>query len=172
MKPCWKTAFGQDRGDKGKAMLSVADFNCPGEKYHAARRRKYRYAMTRTNPKAPLPFKRYLLQGFTMNGILCLENYIYGANDPEIIDSVARLHLASPMKLQKKKRRRWVPSRSTGMVKAVPKNDPSIAAYSAADLVAKEKSRCGRCRLLLQRNRSIHAREKNWLLLFLSPAMV
>ena len=79
--------FGADK----EALLSVADFNCPGEE----RMRLDGESTERDNKnktKGTVALQKVSSSAFPDEWDFVIENYIYGANDPEIIDSIARLH--------------------------------------------------------------------------------
>lgn len=135
----WDEAMLEDRlsgrifGDDGKeALLSVADFNCPGE-------RTMRLDGESTDrddkdkPRGTVALQKIPSSGFHDEWDFVLENYIYGANDPEIIDSIARLH-GVPNEVTEEKETEL----ASTTVKSVPKNDPSIA-VKAPPIVEKKK---------------------------------
>ena len=79
--------FGADK----EALLSVADFNCPGEE----KMRLDGESTERDNKnktKGTVALQKISSSAFPDEWDFVIENYIYGANDPEIIDSIARLH--------------------------------------------------------------------------------
>jgi hypothetical protein len=135
----WDEAMLEDRlsgrifGSDGKeALLSVADFNCPGE-------RTMRLDGESTDrddkdkPRGIVALQKIPSSGFHDEWDFVLENYIYGANDPEIIDSIARLH-GVPNEVTEERETEM----ATTTVKSVPKNDPSIA-VKAPPIVEKKK---------------------------------
>jgi hypothetical protein len=135
----WDEAMLEDRlsgrifGSDGKeALLSVADFNCPGE-------RTMRLDGESTDrddkdkPRGIVALQKIPSSGFHDEWDFVLENYIYGANDPEIIDSIARLH-GVPNEVTEERETEL----ATTTVKSVPKNDPSIA-VKAPPIVEKKK---------------------------------
>jgi hypothetical protein len=124
----WDEAMLEDRlsgkifGSDGKeALLSVADFNCPGE-------RTMRLDGESTDrddkdkPRGIVALQKITTSGFHDEWDFVLENYIYGANDPEIIDSIARLH-GMPNEVTEERETEL----ASTTVKPVPNNDPSIA---------------------------------------------
>jgi hypothetical protein len=135
----WDEAMLEDRlsgrifGNDGKeALLSVADFNCPGE-------RTMRLDGESTDrddkdkPRGTVALQKIPSSGFHDEWDFVLENYIYGANDPEVIDSVARMH-GVPNEVTEEKETEL----ASTTVKSVPKNDPSIA-VKAPPIVEKKK---------------------------------
>jgi hypothetical protein len=135
----WDEAMLEDRlsgrifGADGKeALLSVADFNCPGE-------RTMRLDGESTDrddkdkPRGTVALQKIPSSGFHDEWDFVLENYIYGANDPEVIDSVARMH-GVPNEVTEEKETEL----ASTTVKSVPKNDPSIA-IKAPPIVEKKK---------------------------------
>jgi hypothetical protein len=134
----WDDAMLEDRlsgnmfGNERDALLSVADFNCPGEKTM----RLDGESTDRDNkniPKGTIALQKIPSSAFHDEWDFVLENYIYGANDPEIIDSVARLHLVS----NEAPEERETTLEST-TIKPVQKNDASIA-VKAPPIVEKKK---------------------------------
>lgn len=134
----WDDAMLEDRltgkilgGDK-EALLSVADFNCPGEKTMRldgeSTKRDNKNKQTGIVALQKIPSS-----GFRDEWDFVLENYIYGANDPEIIDSIARLH-GVPDEVTEERETELA---STN-VQSVPENDPSIA-VTAPPIVEKKK---------------------------------
>lgn len=93
----WDDAMLEDRlsgklfgGDKD-ALLSVADFNCPGED----KMRLDGESTGRDNRKktiGTIALEKSTSSTFHDEWDFVIENYIYGANDPDIIDSIARMH--------------------------------------------------------------------------------
>jgi hypothetical protein len=135
----WDEAMLEDRlsgrifGSDGKeALLSVADFNCPGE-------RTMRLDGESTdrddkdNPRGIVALQKIPTSGFHDEWDFVLENYIYGANDPEIIDSIARLH-GVPNEVTEERETEL----ASTTIKSVPKNDPSIA-VKAPPIIEKKK---------------------------------
>lgn len=135
----WDEAMLEDRlsgkifGNDGKeALLSVADFNCPGE-------RTMRLDGESTDrddkdkPRGTVALQKIPSSGFHDEWDFVLENYIYGANDPEVIDSVARMH-GVPNEVTEERETEL----ASTTVKSVPKNDPSIA-IKAPPIVEKKK---------------------------------
>ncbi|WP_207511900.1 hypothetical protein [Longitalea luteola] len=134
----WDDAILEDRlsgkifgGDK-EALLSVADFNCPGEKTMRldgeSTKRDNKNKTTGTVALQKIPSA-----GFHDEWDFVLENYIYGANDPDIIDSIARLHLVSNEVTEEKET-----TLESAIVKPVQKDDRSIA-VTAPPMVEKKK---------------------------------
>jgi hypothetical protein len=82
-------------GNSKEPVLSVADFNCPGED-------KMLLDGTSTErdhkdkPKGPVALEKVSSPGFTDEWDYVIDNYLVGANHPDIIDSVARLSFAPP----------------------------------------------------------------------------
>jgi hypothetical protein len=81
--------FGADKD----AMLAVADFNCPGED----KMRLDGESTERDNkdkPKGIVQLEKITSSSFSDEWDFVIKNYIYGANDPYIIDSVDNLRRA------------------------------------------------------------------------------
>lgn len=135
----WDDAMLEDRlsgkifGDDKEALLSVADFNCPGENTM----RLDGESTGRDNKKkskGTIALQKINSSGFHDEWDFVLENYIYGANDPEIIDSIARLHMATNEVTEEKET-----TLESTTIKPVPKNDASIA-VTAPPIVEKKKT--------------------------------
>jgi hypothetical protein len=135
----WDDAMLEDRlsgkifGDDKEALLSVADFNCPGENTM----RLDGESTGRDNKKKTkgiIALQKINSSGFHDEWDFVLENYIYGANDPEIIDSIARLHMATNEVTEEKET-----TLESTTIKPVPKNDASIA-VTAPPIVEKKKN--------------------------------
>ncbi|WP_205508715.1 hypothetical protein [Longitalea arenae] len=134
----WDDAVLEDRlsgkifgGDK-EALLSVADFNCPGEKTM----RLDGESTERDNkdkPTGTVALQKIPSSGFHDEWDFVLENYIYGANDPQIIDSIARMHFVSNEVTEEKES-----TLESTTVKPVPKED-RVAAVTAPPIVDKKK---------------------------------
>jgi hypothetical protein len=135
----WDEAMLEDRlsgrifGADGKeALLSVADFNCPGEKIMRLDGESTDRD-DKDKPRGTVALQKIPSSGFHDEWDFVLENYIYGANDPEIIDSVARMH-GVPNEVTEEKET----ALASTTVKPVPKNDPSIA-VKAPPIMEKKK---------------------------------
>lgn len=120
-------------GDKN-ALLSVADFNCPGED-------KMRLDGESTDrddkdkPKGAVALEKLTSPTFHDEWDFVIENYIYGANDPYIIDSIARMHQVVadvPETITESN----LPGTS---VQTVKKNPSSIAVKAPPPVVVAEK---------------------------------
>jgi hypothetical protein len=135
----WDDAMLEDRlsgkmfgGDK-EALLSVADFNCPGEKTmmldgeSTGRDNKNKH-------KGTVALQKITSSAFHDEWDFVIENYIYGANDPEIIDSIARLHMVTNEVTEEKES-----SLESTTIKPVQKNNSSIA-VTAPPIVEKKKA--------------------------------
>ena len=92
----WDDAMLEDRlsgkifGSDKEALLSVADFNCPGEE----KMRLDGESTERDNKnktKGTVALQKITSSGFPDEWDFVIENYTVGANDPDIIDSVARI---------------------------------------------------------------------------------
>ena len=137
----WDDALLEDRlsgnifggGDKG-AMLSVADFNCPGEKTMLLDGESTERD-NKNKPKGTVALQKISSSGFHDEWDFVIENYIYGASDPEIIDSIARLHLAKNEVPEEKEITESTYQSST--VKPMQKDKPAIA-VSAPPIVEKK----------------------------------
>lgn len=134
----WDEAMLEDRlsgkifGADGKeALLSVADFNCPGEKTMRLDGESTDRD-DKDKPRGTVALQKISSPGFRDEWDFVLENYIYGANDPEIIDSVARIH-GVPNEVTEERETELASTK----VKSVPKNDPSIA-VKAPPIVEKK----------------------------------
>ena len=134
----WDEAMLEDRlsgrifGSDGKeALLSVADFNCPGEKTMRLDGESTDRD-DKDKPRGTVALQKIPSSGFHDEWDFVLENYIYGANDPEIIDSIARMH-GVPNEVTEEKETELASTK----VKTVPKNDPSIA-VKAPPIVEKK----------------------------------
>lgn len=135
----WDDAMLEDRlsgkifGADGKeALLSIADFNCPGEKTMRLDGESTDRD-DKDKPRGIVALQKIPSSGFHDEWDFVLENYIYGANDPEIIDSVARMH-GVPNEVTEERETEL----ASTTVKQVPKNDPSIA-VKAPPIVEKKK---------------------------------
>jgi hypothetical protein len=134
----WDDAMLEDRlsgkifGDDKEALLSVADFNCPGEKTMRLDGESTERD-NRNKPKGTIALQKISSSTFADEWDFVLENYIYGANDPEIIDSIARLHLVTNEVTEE----RETAFQST-TIKPVQKDNPSIA-VTAPPIVEKKK---------------------------------
>ncbi|OQP46638.1 hypothetical protein [Niastella populi] len=133
----WDEAMLEDRlsgriyGGK-EALLSVADFNCPGENtMRLDGESTGRDDKDKT--KGTVALQKIPSSGFHDEWDFVLENYIYGANDPGIIDSVARLH-GVPIVVSEEKESEL----ASTTVKPVPETIPSIA-VTAPPIVEKKK---------------------------------
>jgi hypothetical protein len=73
-------------------------------------------------PKGTVALQKVTSSTFHDEWDFVIENYIYGANDPDIIDSVARLHLVKPEYPDEKES-----ELASTTVKQVTKDNPSIA---------------------------------------------
>jgi hypothetical protein len=80
------------RGEK-EALLSVADFNCPGEDNMRLDGESSQRDDKDKN-KGTVQLQKVKRSGFPDEWDFVLENYIYGANDPYIIDSIDNLRRA------------------------------------------------------------------------------
>lgn len=137
----WDDAMLEDRlsgslfgsGDK-EALLSVADFNCPGEKTMMLDGESTERD-NRNKPKGTVALQKISSSGFHDEWDFVIENYIYGANDPDIIDSIARLHLAKNEVPEEKEITESTYQSST--VKPVQKDKPAIA-VTAPPIVVKK----------------------------------
>lgn len=93
----WDEQLLEDKlsGRSAGPMLAVADFNCPGEEKmmldgsSTARDHK-------EEPTGPVALEKTGSPAFTDEWDYVIENYLVGANHPDIIDSVARLSFAPP----------------------------------------------------------------------------
>jgi len=123
----WDDAMLEDRlsgkifGDDKEALLSVADFNCPGEKTMRLDGESTKRD-NKNKPKGTIALEKINSSAFHDEWDFVIENYIYGANDPEIIDSIARLH-GVPNEVTEERETEL----ASTTVKSVPKNDASIA---------------------------------------------
>lgn len=107
------------RGEK-EALLSVADFNCPGEdKMRLDGESSQRD--DKDKPKGTVQLEKVKRSGFSDEWDFVLENYIYGANDPYIIDSIDNLRRA-PKVLPEIKEREL----ASATVKTVETTQPAI----------------------------------------------
>ncbi|THU41372.1 hypothetical protein FAM09_04490 [Niastella caeni] len=133
----WDEAMLEDRlsgkmfGDK-EALLSVADFNCPGEKTMMLDGESTERD-NKNKPKGTVALQKITSSGFHDEWDFVIENYIYGANDPEIIDSIARLHLVTNEVTEEKES-----SLESTTIKPVAKNNSSIA-VTGPPIVEKKK---------------------------------
>jgi len=134
----WDDAMLEDRltgkifGDDKEALLSVADFNCPGEKTMRLDGESTKRD-NKNKPQGIIALEKITSSGFHDEWDFVIENYIYGANDPEIIDSIARLH-GVPNEVTEERETEL----ASTTVKPVPKNDASIA-VKAPPIVEKKK---------------------------------
>ncbi|MFL5744564.1 MAG: hypothetical protein ACJ751_07870 [Niastella sp.] len=138
----WDDAMLEDRlsgslfggGDK-EALLSVADFNCPGEKTMMLDGEST-VRDNKNKPKGTVALQKISSSGFHDEWDFVIENYIYGANDPGIIDSIARLHLTQHPVPEEKEITESTYQSST--VKPVQKDKPAIAV--TAPPIAEKKT--------------------------------
>lgn len=88
-------ASGNLFGSSKEPVLSVADFNCPGEDKMlldgSSTERDHKDI-----PKGAVALEKISSPTFTDEWDFVIENYTVGANHPDIIDSVARLSFAPP----------------------------------------------------------------------------
>ena len=119
-------------GDDKEALLSVADFNCPGEKTMMLDGESTERD-NKNKSKGTVALQKITSSGFHDEWDFVLENYIYGANDPEIIDSIARLHMVANEMPEEKEN-----TLESTTIKPVKKNNPSIA-VTAPPIVEKKK---------------------------------
>ncbi|MDF2187369.1 hypothetical protein [Paraflavitalea sp. CAU 1676] len=93
----WDEQLLEDRisGKGAGPMLTVADFNCPGEEKMlldgSSTERDHKEV-----PTGPVALEKINTPTFTDEWDYVIENYTVGANHPTIIDSVARLSFAPP----------------------------------------------------------------------------
>jgi hypothetical protein len=134
----WDDAMLEDRlsgkifaGDK-EALLSVADFNCPGEKTMMLDGESTERD-NKNKPKGTVALQKIAESGFHDEWDFVIENYIYGANDPDIIDSIARLHMVTNEISEEKET-----TLESTKIKSVQKNNSSIA-VTAPPIVEKKK---------------------------------
>lgn len=88
-------ASGNLFGSSKEPVLSVADFNCPGENKMlldgSSTERDHKDI-----PKGPVALEKITHPTFTDEWDFVIDNYLVGANHPDIIDSIARLSFAPP----------------------------------------------------------------------------
>lgn len=135
----WDDAMLEDRlsgrivGNDKDALLSVADFNCPGEE-------KMRLDGSSTDrddkkkSKGTVALQKVSSSVFPDEWDFVIENYIYGANHPDIIDSIARLHQVTATIAEEKES-----NLESTTIKPV-KKDASAIAVSAPPIVEKKKT--------------------------------
>jgi hypothetical protein len=137
----WDDAMLEDRlsgkifGSDKEALLSVADFNCPGEKTMMLDGESTERD-NKNKPKGTVALQKITSSGFHDEWDFVIENYIYGANDPEIIDSIARMHLVKHEVPEEKE-----PTESTyqsATVKPIQHDNSSIAV--TAPKIAEKKT--------------------------------
>jgi hypothetical protein len=122
--------FGSDKG----ALLNVADFNCPGEKTMMLDGESTERD-NKNKPKGTVALQKIASSGFHDEWDFVIENYIYGANDPQLIDSIARMHLVKNETPEEKEPTEYTYQSST--VKPIQKDNPSIA-VTAPKIVEKK----------------------------------
>jgi hypothetical protein len=134
----WDDAMLEDRlsgkifaGDK-EALLSVADFNCPGEKTMMLDGESTERD-NKNKSRGTVALQKITESGFHDEWDFVIENYIYGANDPDIIDSIARLHMVTNEVAEEKET-----TLESTKIKPVQKNNSSIA-VTAPPIVEKKK---------------------------------
>jgi hypothetical protein len=134
----WDDAMLEDRlsgkifGSDKEALLSVADFNCPGEE----KMRLDGESTERDNknkPKGTVALQKITSSGFPDEWDFVIENYTVGANDPEIIDSVARIRQIAKAIPEEKET-----NLASTTVKPVEKNSSAIA-VTAPPVMDKKK---------------------------------
>lgn len=133
----WDDAMLEDRlsgktfgGDK-EALLSVADFNCPGEETMMLDGESTERD-NKNKPKGTVALQKITSSGFHDEWDYVIENYIYGANDPDFIDSIARMHMVTKEFPEEKES-----SLESTAIKPVQKNNASIA-VTAPPIVVKK----------------------------------
>lgn len=137
----WDDALLEDRlagkifGSDKDALLSVADFNCPGEKTMMLDGESTERD-NKNKPKGTVALQKIASSGFHDEWDFVIENYIYGANDPEIIDSIARMHLVKSDIPEEREETENTYQSST--VKPIQKNNSSIAV--TAPKIAEKKT--------------------------------
>jgi len=126
--------FGSDK----EALLSVADFNCPGEE----KMRLDGESTERDNkdkPKGTVALQKITSSAFPDEWDFVIENYTVGANDPEIIDSIARLHqIAKAIPQEKAVPEEKETNLSSTTIQQIEKNSSSIE-VTAPHVVDKKK---------------------------------
>lgn len=115
-----------------EALLSVADFNCPGEKTMMLDGESTERD-NKNKPKGTVALQKITSSGFHDEWDYVIENYIYGANHPDIIDSIARLHMVTNEAPEEKES-----SLESTTIKPVQKSNSSIA-VTAPPIVEKKK---------------------------------
>jgi hypothetical protein len=119
--------FGADK----EAMLAVADFNCPGED-HMRLDGESTERDDKDKPKGTVQLQKIRSSSFPDEWDFVLKNYIYGANDPYIIDSINNLRRAPKIIPEEKES-----ELASTAVKPVEKDKAAIAV--AAPPIAEKK---------------------------------
>jgi hypothetical protein len=93
----WDDQLVQDRGGNGNALLSVADFNCPGGGAMQLDG-KSSPKEDRDHPKGSVNLTKVSGPSFPDEWDYVIDNYTVGGNDPDLIDSISTiaLHRAPP----------------------------------------------------------------------------
>lgn len=114
-------------GSSKEPVLSVADFNCPGEDKMlldgSSTERDHKDV-----PKGPVALEKITNPTFTDEWDFVIENYTVGANHPDIIDSIARLSFAPPPMEQEVPVEREIPAATIPSTAPVTVAAPSIKA--------------------------------------------
>jgi len=119
--------FGADK----EAMLAVADFNCPGED-HMRLDGESTERDDKDKPKGTVQLQKVNSPSFSDEWDFVIKNYIYGANDPYIIDSIDNLRRAPKVIPEEKES-----ELASTSIKQVTKDKASIA-VNAPPIVEKK----------------------------------
>lgn len=119
-------------------LLTVADFNCPGEDKMmldgSSTERDHKEV-----PKGPVALEKVNNPTFTDEWDYVIENYTVGANHPYIIDSVARLSFAPPPLELEIPRDRNIPATSLATAPPAATAAPQVKAPAPAPPVEERK---------------------------------
>jgi len=129
------------RGRESEPILVVANFDCPGNDLMKLDGQSSR-PNDRESNQGPVHLLKSTQSQFPDEWDFVLENYLLGANDPQLIDSIARLHLAAqPLRSFSAEARqpRPEPSPSMDTHPQVEPAAPAPAASSPANLSVEQK---------------------------------
>jgi hypothetical protein len=138
----WDEALLEDKASGGlfgsskEPVLSVADFNCPGEDKMlldgSSTERDHKDV-----PKGPVALEKITSPTFTDEWDFVIDNYQVGANHPDIIDSIARLSFTPPPMEQEIPAEREIPATTVPATAPVTVAAPKVKA--PAPVVPAEK---------------------------------
>lgn len=141
----WDDQLIEDKGASNKPLLSVADFNCPG----GGKMLLEGKSSTKENPsvtKGPVDLAKATTPSFSDEWDFIIDNYTIGANDPDMIDSVALIAFApTNLPIQpavvKQETKPVLPNKQPGMVMIppMPETKPVQKPVAIKPLTIEEK---------------------------------